>query len=521
MAEVRRVVLIALFALLVAAPAAQAGTVAMSGSTLTVRGGGVANDLAVDRGGGLVRVHDGAGGLNAGNGCLRVTGFDVTCPDASVNAIVVFGEGGGDRIRLNTPGRVSAGGGSDSVTGSGGGDELTGGDGNDNLAGGPGPDRINGDAGNDTVDGGSEDDILRGGDGDDSVLGAGEADRVEGGRGNDTLDGGVGPDRFDGGSGRDTADYSSRSNPVLVDLDGNPDDGEADEGDNVPNDVEVVVGGSGDDRLTTIIGKSRTLIGNAGNDALNAGRGADSLDGGDGDDILSGGLSNDSLDGGPGTDTADFSYSFNAVDVNLTSGASRIVRGHTGPRRRIESDALRSIENVTGSSKDDRLIGDAGPNALLGGSGSDTLSGGGGPDLMAGGAGRDLASYASRPGGVAVALDGQANDGSPGEGDNVMPSTETVIGGRGRDTLIGNDRPNGLAGGAGDDLVIGLGGADRIVGGLGGDRIDAGAGSDRVAVRDATVDRVRCGDGRDAVSADKRDSLIGCESQRAVAVKLP
>src|SRR5215216_5101864 len=172
MAEVRRVVLIAFFALLIAAPAAQAGTAAVSGSTLTVRGGGVANDLAVDRGGGLVRVHDGAGGLNPGNGCLRLTGFDVTCADGSVNAIVVFGEGGGDRIRLNTPGRVSAGEGGDTVTGSGGGDVLTGGGGNDNLAGGPGPDRINGDAGNDTVDGGSEDDILRGGDGDDSVLGA-------------------------------------------------------------------------------------------------------------------------------------------------------------------------------------------------------------------------------------------------------------------------------------------------------------------------------------------------------------
>ena len=521
MADVRRVVPIALFALLVAAPAAQAGTVAVSGSTLTVRGGGVANDLAVDRGGGLVRVHDGAGGLNGGSGCVRVTGFDVTCADANVNAIVVFGEGGADRISLNTPGRVSAGGGNDSVTGSGGADQLTGGDGNDNLAGGPGPDRINGDAGNDTVDGGSEDDILRGGDGDDSVFGAGEADRVEGGPGNDTLDGGLGPDLFDGGSGRDTADYSSRTNPVFVDLDGNPDDGEADEGDNVPNDVETVIGGSGDDRLTTIVGHSRTLIGNAGNDALSAGRGADSLDGGDGDDALSGGLSNDSLDGGPGTDTADFSYSFDAVDVNLTSGASRIVRGHTGPRRRIETDGLRSIENVTGSSKNDRLIGDAGPNALLGGSGSDTLSGGGGPDLMAGGAGRDLASYASRSGGVAVLLDGQPNDGSPGEGDNVMPSTETVVGGRGRDTLIGNDRPNGLAGGGGNDLVIGLGGADRIVGGLGRDRIDAGPGSDRIAVRDANVDRVRCGDGRDAVAADKRDKLSGCESKRAVAVKLP
>ena len=54
MADVRRVVLIAFFALLIAAPAAQAGTVTLSGSTVTVRGGGGANDLALDRGGGLV-----------------------------------------------------------------------------------------------------------------------------------------------------------------------------------------------------------------------------------------------------------------------------------------------------------------------------------------------------------------------------------------------------------------------------------------------------------------------------------
>src|SRR6185436_17328421 len=101
-----------------------------------------------------------------------------------------------------------------------------------------------------------------------------------------------------------------------------------------------VIGGMSDDRLTAIIGKARTLIGGPGNDSLNGGRGADSLSGGDGDD---------SLDGGDGNDTADYSYSFDAVDVNLTSGASRIVRGHEGPRRKIESDGLRSIENVTGS----------------------------------------------------------------------------------------------------------------------------------------------------------------------------
>jgi Ca2+-binding RTX toxin-like protein len=521
MRSVRRVVLLALAATLLAAPAAQAGSVSVSGSTLTVRGGSAANDITVDRSSGVVHVHDGAGGLSAGGGCLGVTGNDVTCPDASVNLISAQGEGGADRITLNTPGRASGGEGSDTITGSGGADELTGGNGNDRLSGGAGPDRINGDNGDDTLDGGSEDDILRGGDGADTVLGGGEADRVEGGGGNDTLDGGLGPDLFDGGSGSDTADYSSRTNPVFIDLDGNPDDGEADEGDNVQNNVETVVGGSGDDRMTAITGKGRTLIGGPGNDTMSGGKGADSLDGGPGDDTLSGGISNDSLDGGEGNDTADYSYSFNSVDVNLTTGTSRIVRGHVGPRRRIEADSLRSLENVTGSAKGDSLIGDAGANVLQGGSGNDTISGGAGPDVISGGAGRDVATYASRTSGVAVSIDGQPNDGSPGEGDNVLPSTEAVVGGAGRDTLVGNDRPNVLVGGGGDDLIVALAGNDLVVGGLGRDRVDTGPGSDRVAIRDGRVDRARCGDGNDAVDADRSDKLIGCESKRAVAVKVP
>jgi Ca2+-binding RTX toxin-like protein len=521
MPGVRRMLLIALAGTLLAAPAAQAGSVSVSGPTLTFKGGGTANDVTVVRGSGAVRVIDGAGGLTAGNGCRAAGGAQATCSDGGIATIVVNGEGGDDQLTLDTSGRASGGAGNDSITGSAGGDTLTGGGGNDALAGGPGPDRINGDDGNDTVDGGSEDDVLRGGGGDDAVLGGGEADRVEGGSGDDTLDGGLGPDLFDGGSGGDTADYSARANPVFVDLDGNPDDGEADEGDNVQNDVETVVGGAGDDRLTAIIGRSRTLLGGPGNDILRAGRGADNLDGGEGDDVLWGGISDDTLDGGPGTDTVDFSSSFDAVTVNLTAGATRVVRGHAGPRRKIEVDALRAIENAIGSSKADTLVGDAGPNVLQGGSGPDRLTGGGGADVLSGGAGRDVASYASRRGPVAVSLDGQPDDGGAGEGDNVLPSTEAVVGGRSADVLIGNDGPNALVGGAGDDLLIGLGGNDLVVGGSGRDRVDAGAGADRVATRDGQVDRARCGDGRDAVAADAADRLIGCESRRAVTVAVP
>jgi len=68
--------------------------------------------------------------------------------------------------------------------------------------------------------------------------------------------------------------------------DNQPNDGEAGEGDNVHQDIEVVAGGSGDDRL---VGSS------AAND----------IQGGPGDDVIDGGAGADSIAGGPGIDTVD------------------------------------------------------------------------------------------------------------------------------------------------------------------------------------------------------------------------
>jgi Ca2+-binding RTX toxin-like protein len=437
--------MLAVAAALLPAPAADAATVGVANGTLTFKGGSTANQVTLSLGAGVYRVRDDAGAVSAGAGCLPAGLNQATCSAGGVTAVSIRGEGGADRIVLETPAAAL------------------------------------------------------------------------GGSGTDTLVGSSGPDVFDGGSGRDAVDYSSRSEPVLVDLDGNPDDGQAGEGDNVQNDVEKVIGGSGDDRLTAIAG-ARTLVGGAGADVLQGGRSADTLEGGDGDDTLSGGISDDQLDGGPGADTADYSYSFDAVTVDLTAAQTTIVRGHEGPRRKIEYDDLRSLENVVGSSKGDLLIGDQGPNTLQGGSGADELAGGLGPDVLSGGAGRDVVNYSHRRAPVSVTIDDQANDGGAGEGDDVLSSTEGAIGGQGRDVLIGNAAPNLLIGGAGADLLIGLEGGDAIAGGAGRDRIDAGPGSDRVSARDGWVDRVRCGEDRDAVQADRGDRLIGCESRRAVAV---
>jgi Ca2+-binding RTX toxin-like protein len=123
-----------------------------------------------------------------------------------------------------------------------------------------------------------------GGDGDDVIVSGSAADQLAGGPGDDVLDGGAGADSIDGGPGRDTADYSLRANPVVVLLDGRPNDGERAESDNVVN-VERVLGGAGND----------VLVGDAGANELSGGPGDDAIAGHGGADVLSGGPGRDGI----------------------------------------------------------------------------------------------------------------------------------------------------------------------------------------------------------------------------------
>ncbi len=215
--------------------------------------------------------------------------------------------------------------GNDVLTGTAGDDVLCGGDGNDTLSGlggndvligGLGKDAIDGGPGNDVLVGGFDRDTLLGGPGNDRLFGGEASDTLDGGPGDDALFGGDGDDRFiaeagdgadvlSGGPGtRDVADYSARTTPVTVSLDALAGDGAPGEGDQVgtvpwgggssPNDLEDVVGGSGND----------TLLGDAVRNHLTGGPGADVLRGGAGSDLLlardGGGA--DVADGGAGVD---------------------------------------------------------------------------------------------------------------------------------------------------------------------------------------------------------------------------
>ena len=97
---------------------------------------------------------------------------------------------------------------------------------------------------------------------------------LTGGDGYDRFDGRGGADTIVGGDGYDLADYSSRTAPLSLTLDGVANDGEAGEQDSL--DVEDLRGGAGAD----------TLLGDDEENYLDGGPGADVMRGGAGFDFV-------------------------------------------------------------------------------------------------------------------------------------------------------------------------------------------------------------------------------------------
>ena len=92
---------------------------------------------------------------------------------------------------------------------------------------------------------------------------------------------------------------------------------------------------------------------------------------------------------------------------------------------------------------------------------------------------------------------------------------DVLRGGAGNDTLRGLGGNDRLYGGSGNDRLFGNAGSDRLEGGSGRDLLDAGAGNDRILARDGSVDTIRCGSGRDVVTADRIDKVAkDCETVR-------
>ena len=232
--------------------------------------------------------------------------------------------------------------------------------------------------------------------------------------------------------------------------------------------IENLSGSNGDD----------TLTGDAGDNRLVGRQGADHLYGGAGDDVLAGGGGGDANDGGAGVDTVDYSDSWGLVAVNLLTGK--------GSGAEAASDTYISIENVTGSAFDDRIIGDAAINRLIGNAGNDSLDGGGGNDVLVGGAGadklvgglgdRDAADYQGATAAVTVNL---ASGGTAGDAaGDTYSGIEFVYGSDQGDSITGDAAINRLVGNGGNDSLDGAAGNDYLLGGAGNDALIGGAGAD-------------------------------------------
>ncbi|WP_205697323.1 lytic murein transglycosylase [Conexibacter sp. SYSU D00693] len=544
--------LLATAAALVALPAASghAATVERSGDALrVVAGTWEANTTTVaDATAGAVLITDGAGlKLAAGTGCTLASG-KVTCPLSGATRLEVLGGDRGDTLTANatsvavtldggagddrltgaqTAGTLVGADGNDTLDGRGGDDVLGGGAGGDKLLGGDGADQLDGDDGADRLESGTGDDLLRGGAGDDVLKAADGDDRLEGHDGTDSLDAGAGDDQLDGGSGDDdlltgTGDDSAEGGPGRDGLDG------ADGND-------VLRGGDGSDVLDGDTGDDQ-LEGGAESDRLEGEDGSDRLDGGDGDDRLEGDAEGDRLDGGPGADAlaggdgADrLDGGDDADELGGGSGDDELwgaagADGLDGGDGADRLDGGAGDDGLRGAQGDDRLAGADGADRLDGGGGADWLDGGLGPDAMEGGEGQDTVDYTARRAGVRVTLDGKADDGETGEGDDVRSSADDLLGGAGNDDLTGSDWPQRIIGGPGDDRLDGKGGGDVVeggdgrdllIGGSGKDLVDGGAGDDHLSTVDATVEDLRCGAGaKDVAVLDKGDKPSGCETRK-------
>jgi Ca2+-binding RTX toxin-like protein len=205
----------------------------------------------------------------------------------------VYGDAGDDELKATPDFRdvpqpqtyMEGNGGNDTLVSGNGQDELLGGDGNDKMQSFEGPDTVRGEGGDDSVSAGKEEPE------------ANAADVVDGGPGFDEIP-------------RVDADYDRGfDDNVSVSVDGQPNDGEAGEGDNViaveklsimANHATFVGSGAGDDVF--VEANTSNISGLGGNDRLVAYDGHDTIEGGDGDDYLEGGFGNDVLTGGAGVD---------------------------------------------------------------------------------------------------------------------------------------------------------------------------------------------------------------------------
>jgi Ca2+-binding RTX toxin-like protein len=135
------------------------------------------------------------------------------------------------------------------------------------------------------------------------------------------------------------------------------------------------------------------------------------------------------------------------------------------------------IENATGGSGNDTLIGNNANNVLTGNNGNDWLEGGAGNDTLKGGSGTDTVSYATATAAVTLSLAVTTAQATGGAGSDTLSSIENVT---------GSTYADNLTGGTGNNVMVGGGGNDTLNGDAGNDTLDGGSGTDTASYSSAT-----------------------------------
>ncbi|HEX6023933.1 MAG TPA: hypothetical protein VFZ00_18230 [Solirubrobacter sp.] len=282
---------------------------------------------------------------------------------------------------------------------------------------------------------------------------------------------------------------------------------------------------------------------------------------------------------GDGDDGNGFGSSFPAIPVEVYGGDGRdILQTYNATNALLDGGAgndqikgWQTDETLRGGPGDDEIDGSGGNDRVEGGEGNDTLRPDTyydpGNDYVDGGPGFDLVDDYTIPSNdfhppVSLTMDGIANDGRPGEADNVInvekieshvsgafvggdldddfrvfanldEGNSTMSGNGGNDKLIAGDYQDTLDGGPGNDVLNGGFGNDTITGGPGQDTIQGDAtsatcgyfsytckipfGNDVIYARDGEVDNVDCGVGEDRAVVDTIDVVANCETVEGAA----
>ena len=149
---------------------------------------------------------------------------------------------------------------------------------------------------------------------------------------------------------------------------------------------------------------------------------------------------------------------YDGVDVELGDGNDR-----------LQHDVGGLIEGGEG---DDEVLASRGNFVFAGGPGADRFK--------ASGTQAATVAYDDHTEGVSVRLNGLADDGTPGEGDNVLGMVTGMRGGSGNDSLVAGPAASGLFGAGGNDTLVGSPGRDTLSGGDGQDELSAGDGTDHL-----------------------------------------